>query len=102
MASIPPYPDPADAAAYKVSDDIQLYIRVDEAQHEQPVDYTYRPDIPEADERGVCFRPFLIGPPRKLHIIQLLLTPLLLFQVFIPLYLANLWASYTNYDLPAD
>jgi hypothetical protein len=29
-------------------------------------------------------------------------TPLLLFQAFIPVYLANLWASYTNYDLPAD
>jgi hypothetical protein len=43
MASIPPAPDPAEAAAFELSDDIQLYIRVDEAQREQPADCTYRP-----------------------------------------------------------
>jgi hypothetical protein len=36
------------------------------------------------------FQPFFISPPYKPHIILLPLTPLLLFQVFIPIYLANL------------
>uniref|UniRef100_A0A0B7KLP8 Uncharacterized protein n=1 Tax=Bionectria ochroleuca TaxID=29856 RepID=A0A0B7KLP8_BIOOC len=102
MASIPPFPDPAIAAPFEISEDVELYTRVDEAQREQPVDCTYRPDIPEADERGTRFQPFLIGPPRKPHIMQLPSTPLSLFQAFVPLYLANLWASYTNYNLPAD
>jgi hypothetical protein len=102
MASIPPYPDPAIAAAYEVSEDIELYIRVDEAQREQPVDCTYRPVKPEAEERGTRFDPFIVQPIRKPHIAQLPSTPLSLFQVFIPVYLAKLWASYTNHNLPAD
>ncbi|CAG9950806.1 unnamed protein product [Clonostachys rosea f. rosea IK726] len=52
MASIPPAPDPAVAAAFEVSEDIELYIRVDEAEREQPVDCTYRPMKPAAKERG--------------------------------------------------
>ncbi|KAK7218102.1 hypothetical protein V2G26_000812 [Clonostachys chloroleuca] len=102
MASIPPFPDPALEAPFEVSDDVELYIRVDEAQREQPVDCTYRPSKPATEQRGTRFMPFIIGSIRKPHIMQLPSTPLSLFQAFIPESLANSWASYTNLDLPAD
>ncbi|CAG9950938.1 unnamed protein product [Clonostachys rosea f. rosea IK726] len=101
MASIPPAPDPAVAAAFEVSDDIELYIRVDEAEREQPADCTYRPTKPAATQRGTRFDPFSVDPIRKPQIQELPLTPLLLFQEFIYESLAKSWASYTNYRLPA-
>jgi hypothetical protein len=64
MASIPPAPDPALAAVFEVSDDIELYIRIDEAEREQAVDCTYRPTNPAAKTRGTCFDPFSVEPIR--------------------------------------
>ncbi|CAG9991575.1 unnamed protein product [Clonostachys byssicola] len=61
MVSIPPYSDPGLAAAYKVSEDIELYIRINKAQREQPADCTYRLVQLEAQERGMCFDPFIVG-----------------------------------------
>jgi hypothetical protein len=52
MVSIPDYPDPAKVALSSLSNNVELYIRTDEAQREQPVDSTYRPDLPEADKHG--------------------------------------------------
>ncbi|KAK7219376.1 hypothetical protein V2G26_007379 [Clonostachys chloroleuca] len=85
MASIPPAPDPAVAVAYKVSEDIELYIRVDEAEREQPVDCTYRPTKKATSKYGTRFDPFPVEPIRKLQIKELPLIPF-----------------YTNYGLPAD
>lgn len=102
MASIPLALDPAVAAAFEVSEDIELYIRVDEAEREQPVDCTYRPTKPAAKERGTRFDPFSVEPIRQPQIKELPSTPLLLFQEFICESQANLWASYTNYGLPAN
>jgi hypothetical protein len=102
MASIPPAPDPAVAVAYEVSEDIELYIRVDEAEREQPVDCTYRPTKKATSKYGTRFDPFPVEPIRKPQIKELPSTPLLLFQEFICKSQANSWASYTNYGLPAD
>jgi hypothetical protein len=52
MVSIPGYPDPTEVTLLSLSDNVELYIRTDEAQCEQPVDCTYRPNLPEADKRG--------------------------------------------------
>ncbi|KAK7209901.1 hypothetical protein V2G26_017079 [Clonostachys chloroleuca] len=101
MASIPPAPDPAEAAAFELSDDIQLYIRVDEAQCEQPADCTYRPTKRATVQRGTRFDPFSVDPIRTPQIQELPSTPLSLFQEFICESLAKSWASYTNYGLPA-
>ncbi|CAG9950100.1 unnamed protein product [Clonostachys rosea f. rosea IK726] len=78
MASIPPAPDPALAAVFEVSDDIELYIRIDEAEREQAVDCTYRPTKPAAKTRGTCFDPFSVEPIRQPQIKELPSTPLLL------------------------
>jgi hypothetical protein len=102
MASIPPAPDPAVAVEFKLSDDVQLYIRVDEAVREQPVDCTYRPTKRATTQRGTQFDPFSVDPIRIPQIQELPSTPLLLFQEFICESLTKSWASYTNYGLPAD
>ncbi|CAG9950361.1 unnamed protein product [Clonostachys rosea f. rosea IK726] len=79
MASIPPAPDPAVAVAYEVSEDIELYIRVDEAEREQPVDCTYRPTKKATSKYGTRFDPFPVKPIRKPQIKELPLTPLNLY-----------------------
>jgi hypothetical protein len=94
MASITNYPDPAEVALLSLSNNVELYIRTDDAQREQPVDCNYRPDLPEADKRCTLFEPFVVGQPRKPHITQLPSTPLLLFQAFIPISLTKSWAKY--------
>lgn len=102
MAEIPLTPDPTLAAPLEVFDDADLYIRLDEAQREQPIDSTYRPDKPAATQRGTRFIPLSIDPLRKPRITELPPTPLSLFQAFVPESLVKSWAGYTNQGLPPD
>lgn len=77
------------------SGDTELFIRLDEAQREQPADSTYRPIQPPVEEEGTYFEPLKVPyhEPQPLHNAP---TPLSLFKEFISDSLVNSWVRYTN------
>ncbi|KJZ69068.1 hypothetical protein HIM_11537 [Hirsutella minnesotensis 3608] len=72
-----------------------LFVRLDHCQREQPVDSTVRPSFEPEPERGPEFVPFHV-PEREPQVRQLPPTPLLLFQLFVPIFLVETWVKYTN------
>lgn len=75
--------------------DGDFLINEDDSKREQPADNTCRPDKEPVEARGYEFKPF--QPTYREAIIRALpLSPLLLFQLFIPESLVEKWVKYTN------
>ncbi|KJZ69067.1 hypothetical protein HIM_11536 [Hirsutella minnesotensis 3608] len=72
-----------------------LFVRLDHCQREQPIDSTVRPQFDPEPKRGPEFTPFPV-PEREPQVQQLPPTPLLLFQLFLPISLVEKWVGYTN------
>ena len=77
------------------SGDTELFVRLDEAQEEQPADSTYRPDRPPVAESGARFEPLRV-PDREPQILHQAPTPLSLFKQFMSESLIDSWVKYTN------
>ncbi|KAJ3522867.1 hypothetical protein NM208_g12684 [Fusarium decemcellulare] len=76
--------------------DHDLWARTDQCQPEQPVDEgTTRPDVEPDPDRGTDFQPFNIIE-RPASIDDLRMSPLALFQHFVPENLVSEWVTYTN------
>jgi hypothetical protein len=75
--------------------DFQLRPLVENSYREQDADSTVRPDFKLTDCCGTYFDPFPIGH-RDFYIHKLPLTPLNLFQAFLPGWLVEQWVDYTN------
>jgi hypothetical protein len=74
---------------------IDFDITLNDSQLEQAADSTYRPNIKPTDAIGSQFEPFFVPEcPFKAH--DLPLSPLKLFQHFLPIWLVESWVDYTN------
>lgn len=72
-----------------------------EARREQPCDTTYRPEAPPVTAAGSRFEPLEIGPNREPQVAALPVTPLKLFQEFVPEWLVKKWIGYTKDTNPS-
>jgi hypothetical protein len=77
-----------------------LQLQISRSSREQDADSTYRPKIKARDAVGTQFDPFHV-PDRDFLVRQPLpLSPVQLFQLFLPEYIVERWVSDTN-EAPA-
>ncbi|KFA81759.1 hypothetical protein S40288_09974 [Stachybotrys chartarum IBT 40288] len=78
-----------------IDEGIDFDITLNNSQPEQDADSTVRPNLKPADKVGAKLEPFDV-PYRPFEVLELPETPLKLFQRFLPIWLVQNWANYTN------
>jgi hypothetical protein len=74
---------------------IDFDIILNDSRLEQDADSTYRPNIKPTDAIGSQFEPFHV-PEHPFEVHDLPVSPLKLFQHFLPIWLVESWVDYTN------
>jgi hypothetical protein len=74
---------------------IDFDIILNDSRLEQDADSSYRPNIKPTDAIGSQFEPFLV-PKCPFEVHDLPISPLKLFQHFLPIWLIESWVDYTN------